>query len=56
MEDMMEKYGDEEQATLAVLEKKERQLESLMFLSSPIIQKLIRKNTRGPMDSFLTRK
>ena len=51
----MEKYGDEEQATLAVLEKKERQLDSIMFLSSPVIQKLIRKNTRGPMDAFVRR-
>lgn len=53
---MMEKHnGDEEEATLAVLEKKEKQLDSIMFLSSPTIQKLIRKNTRGPMDAFLRR-
>ena len=56
MEDMMEKHnGDEEEATLAVLEKKERQLDSIMFLSSPTIQKLIRKNTRGPMDAYFRR-
>jgi hypothetical protein len=56
MEEMLDKYGDdEEQATLAVLEKKERQLETLMFLSSPAIQKLIKKNTRGPMDHYLRR-
>jgi uncharacterized protein YdhG (YjbR/CyaY superfamily) len=31
----MEKMKDEEEATLAVLEKKERQLEDLMFLKAP---------------------
>ena len=31
----MEKLKDEEEATLAVLEKKERQLEDLMFLNAP---------------------
>jgi hypothetical protein len=31
----MEKLKDEEEATLAVLEKKERQLEDLMFLKAP---------------------
>lgn len=35
MDDMLKKYeGNEEEATLAVLEKKERQLEGLMFMSS----------------------
>ena len=56
MEAMMEKYNDEEEATLAVLDKKEKQLDSLMFLSSPTLSKIIKKNTRGPMDSFVSRK
>jgi hypothetical protein len=63
MEEMIERCRDKgvkeedilEEATLAVLEKKERQLDSIMFLSSPPLQKLIRKNTRGPMDAFLRR-
>ena len=33
--EFMEKLKDEEEATLAVLEKKERQLEGLMFLKAP---------------------
>jgi DNA polymerase elongation subunit (family B) len=37
MEEMMEKYKDEEEATLAVLGKKEKQLETLMFLKSPAL-------------------
>jgi len=54
---MLEKHADdEEQATLAVLDKKERQLDSIMFLSSPILQRLVRRSVRGPMDSFLGRK
>ena len=33
---MLEKYkGNEEEATLAVLDKKERQLDSILFLKSP---------------------
>jgi hypothetical protein len=56
LEMMMEKHGeDEEKATLAVLDKKERQLESLMFLGSPVLSKIIRKNTRGPMDNYFRR-
>jgi DNA polymerase elongation subunit (family B) len=35
METMMEKHQDEEKATIAVLDKKEKQLESIMFLGSP---------------------
>jgi DNA polymerase elongation subunit (family B) len=56
-EGFLEKYdGDEEEATRALLDKKERQLESIMFLSSPHLLKVVRKNTRGPMDGFVTRK
>ena len=35
METMIEKHQDEEKATIAVLDKKEKQLESIMFLGSP---------------------
>jgi DNA polymerase elongation subunit (family B) len=56
MEEMMDKYKDEEEATLAVLSKKEKQLDSLMFLGSPVLSKYIKKNTRGPMDAFVSRK
>jgi DNA polymerase elongation subunit (family B) len=50
------KLGDEEEATLSVLAKKEKQLDSLMFLGSPVLAKYIRKTTRGPLDNFFTRK
>jgi DNA polymerase elongation subunit (family B) len=57
MKDMLAKYKDnEEEATLAVLEKKERQLESLLFLGSPPLQKLLRKNRSGPLDAFFAKK
>ncbi len=56
-EGLLEKYGgDEEEATKALLGKKEKQLESIMFLSSPSLLKVVRKNTRGPMDGFVMRK
>ncbi len=55
-ETLMEKYkGDEEEATRALLDKKEKQLELIMFLGSPHFLKLIRKTTRGPMDMFVKR-
>jgi DNA polymerase elongation subunit (family B) len=56
MEQMMEKYNDDEKATIAVLDKKEKQLDSIMFLGSPVLSKIIKKNTRGPMDSFLIKR
>jgi DNA polymerase elongation subunit (family B) len=57
MEVMMEKYKqDEEEATKAVLDKKADQLDSIMFLGSRPLANILRKNTRGPMDSFLGRK
>jgi hypothetical protein len=56
-EQFLEKYdNDEEEATKALLGKKEKQLESIMFLSSPSLLKVVRKNTRGPMDAFLVKK
>ena len=54
-EQLLEKYGgDEEEATRALLEKKEKQLDSLMFMASPLLTKIMRRNVRGPMDAFLT--
>jgi hypothetical protein len=51
---MLEKHGgDEEAATIALLDKKERQLESLMFLGHPTLAKIIKKSVRGPMDAFV---
>jgi len=56
-ETLLEKYGgDEEDATVALLAKKEKQLEGLLFLSSPVLSKIIKKNTRGPMDAFVVKK
>jgi DNA polymerase elongation subunit (family B) len=57
MEQMLEKHGgDEEAATIAVLGKKEKQLDSLMFMGSPLLSNILRRKTRGPMDAFLVRK
>lgn len=56
-EGFLEKYGgDEEEATRALLDKKERQLDSIMFLGSTQLNKVLRKNVKGPMDAFLVRK
>ena len=56
-EGLLEKYnGDEEEATRALLTKKEKQLDSMMFMGSPLLTKLLRKHTRGPMDAFLTKR
>jgi DNA polymerase delta subunit 1 len=55
--EMMEKHeGDEEEATLAVLKKKEKQLESLLFLNSPVLQKVVRRNRTGPLHAYFQRK
>ena len=57
MEDMLVKYNnDEEEATKAVLARKEKQLDGIMFLSSPTLSKIIKKTTRGPMDAFMKRR
>jgi DNA polymerase elongation subunit (family B) len=45
----------EEDATIALLARKEKQLEDLMFLSHPGLVKLLRRNVRGPLDSFVRR-
>ena len=51
---LLEKHsGDQEAATIALLDKKERQLESLMFLGHPTLAKIIKKSVRGPMDAFV---
>jgi hypothetical protein len=55
MELMMEKHHDEEKATLAVLDAKERQLDSMLFLGSPLLSRIVRSRVRGPMDAFLKR-
>ncbi len=43
---------DEEDATLAVLKQKEKELDSMMFTGAPYLT----KHKRGPMDAFLGRK
>jgi len=50
-----ENEGDrkEEEASLRVLAEKEKQLDSILFLSSPMLSKIVRKQTRGPMDAFV---
>ena len=54
---LLEKHkGDEEDATIALLAKKEKQLDSILFLGSPVLSKVIKKNTRGPMDAFVVKK
>lgn len=50
--EFMEKLGDSEEATLAVLKKKEKQLESLLFLKSLTLQNVLRKSKRGPLDAL----
>jgi DNA polymerase elongation subunit (family B) len=52
----MEKLKDEEEATLAVLAKKEKQLEGLLFLDSPDLKKVVRANQHGPLDAFFGKK
>jgi hypothetical protein len=50
MSEFMESL-DEEEATLKVLDKKEKELDSILFLGAPYLQ----KHKRGPMDAFLGR-
>jgi hypothetical protein len=58
-QEFLDKFQDhdepEEDATIALLARKEKQLDELMFLSNPGLLKLLRKNTRGPMDAFVRR-
>jgi DNA polymerase elongation subunit (family B) len=53
---LVKNEGNEEEATLHVLKQKEKQLDSLMFLDSPVLSKIVRGNVRGPMDAFLKKK
>jgi DNA polymerase elongation subunit (family B) len=56
-EQMLEKYKqDEEEATVALLGRKEKQLDTIMFLGSPLLSKVVKRDTRGPMDAFVKRK
>jgi DNA polymerase delta subunit 1 len=48
-----DKLKDHEEATLAVLDKKEVQLDGLMFLGSPLLSKMVKAAVRGPMDAFV---
>jgi hypothetical protein len=43
---------DEEDATLAVLKQKEKELDSILFTTASYLT----KHKRGPMDTFLGRK
>jgi DNA polymerase elongation subunit (family B) len=43
---------DEEEATLKVLDKKEKELDSILFTTAPYLM----KHKRGPMDMFIGRK
>jgi DNA polymerase elongation subunit (family B) len=51
LKEYMESGMDEEDATLAVLKKKEKELDSILFTGAPYLQKF----KRGPMDMFLKR-
>jgi len=54
-EQLLEKYeNDEEEATRALLERKEKQLDSIMFLKSPALSNALRRNTRGPLDTYFS--
>jgi hypothetical protein len=50
--DLMRSGVDEEEATLEVLKKKEKELDKLLFLGASYLT----KHKRGPMDVFLGRK
>jgi DNA polymerase elongation subunit (family B) len=53
-EGYLDKYkGNEEEATRALLEKKEQHLDGLLFLGSPVLSKVLRRSIRGPMDAFV---
>jgi DNA polymerase elongation subunit (family B) len=63
LKDYMEDGKDEEDATLAVLKQKEKEIDGLLFMGAsylaPFIRELdkeFKRNKRGPMDAFLGRK
>lgn len=49
---MAKHENNEEEATLWVLERKERQLESLLFMGSPAVMKVLKTSRKGPLDAF----
>jgi DNA polymerase delta subunit 1 len=51
LHDFMENGLDEEEATLKVLDKKEKELDSILFMGAQYLT----KHKRGPMDMFLKR-
>jgi DNA polymerase delta subunit 1 len=54
-EQYLQKYnGDDEEATRALLEKKEKQLESILFLKSPALSNALRKSIKGPLDAYFS--
>jgi DNA polymerase elongation subunit (family B) len=52
MQEHLEDGMDEEEATLAVLKQKEKEIDGLLFLGASYLT----KHKRGPMDAFLGRK
>ena len=52
MRDYTDRGMDEEEATLAVLKQKEKEIDSIVFLGAQYLN----KHKRGPMDAFLGRK
>jgi DNA polymerase elongation subunit (family B) len=56
-QELLDSGLDEEEATLKVLDKKEKELESILFLKSPELSKILIKRghsmVRGPMDAFI---
>ena len=52
LQDYIENGMDEEEATLAVLKQKEKEIDSILFLGAQYLT----KHKRGPMDAFLGRK
>jgi DNA polymerase elongation subunit (family B) len=52
MKEYIERGMDEEEATLAVLKQKEKEIDSIVFLGASYLN----KHKRGPMDVFLGRK
>jgi len=51
-QELLESGLDEEEATLKVLEKKEKELDSVLFMGASYLK----KHKKGPMDMFLSKK
>jgi DNA polymerase delta subunit 1 len=54
--ELKKELEDEEERTLAILDLKEKELDTIMFLESPKLAKVIKASVRGPMDSWLSQK